>query len=272
MSEPQSASDFVPAFAAKLKAIHEKWMSFCAEQQPKIEAAPQSKSCKEHPTILRQILVEETCQNSLRDGEFSPTYAPCPECESTANLARWRAYWKKRGVPERVIDAKFSNFLITEPDGDKKRAALSAAQRWIKENGCFLLLAGTPGTGKGHLASACLKAHGNGIFITQADMLMDLRASYTLGNTKTVVEAWQDTDCLILDEFGLSVGGKDEEPLLYQVLASRHDSNLPTVITSNKRLSELKDLLGFRLYDRISEKCTAVVMNWESYRRKKEAA
>ncbi|WP_272941129.1 ATP-binding protein [Chthoniobacter flavus] len=115
------------------------------------------------------------------------------------------------------------------------------------------MLLGRSGAGKGYLATAALKWNGSGIFLKHPDMLMDLRASYDAGRTQELITRWQDCEMLVLDEFGLSGGGRDEEPMLYQVLADRYDHRRPTIITSNLEIGALREVLGFRLLNRLGE-------------------
>lgn len=234
--------------------------------RPEFDALPETADCPEHPTVARKKLFEETCQRSHHNGYFTPVYAPCVECDGEREKTKRRRFWSRRGVPERLIDSTLSTFQC---ETDDQRATLDKVKQWIQRNGVFLLLSGTPGTGKGHLATGCLKAQGDGRFITHPDMLSDLRASYTLHNTPEVIEVWRECEMFVLDEFGVSPGGRDEEPLLYQVLADRYDKRRPTIITSNMELPALKEAIGFRLFDRISEDCCAIVMRWNSHRSKK---
>lgn len=222
------------------------------------------KPCRHHPLVMREPAWDETIARSRDSGTFTPAFAPCDECRDEKTTESRRAFWRRRGVEERNIDASLDNFF---PFGDaRKVSALERVCAWQAKGSGFLLLYGSPGTGKGHLATGCLKAHGSGIFVKQADMLRDLRDSYATHSTTACVSAWQDAGLLVVDEFGLSGGGKDEEPMLYQVLASRYDHRRPTVITANLNLEELKARLGERLVDRIREDCTHAPMTWDSYR------
>lgn len=257
----EAIAEAIPVF----ERMKNRWADFCATIRPQFDALPESKACEHHPSVMRAKLFEETCQRSRMEDHFTAAWAPCGECAGMDARAKQRAFWSKRGVPERVLDATLSNF---KADLDEKVIALGKVTAWIKRNGVFLLLAGTTGTGKGHLATGCLKAQGNGLFITHADMLSDLRASYTLHTTKELIERWQEAEMLVLDEFGLSPGGKDEEPMLYQVLADRYDKRRPTIITSNLEIPALREAIGFRLLDRMTEDCATVICRWSSWRTK----
>lgn len=261
-----SVADVMPEVIASMERARAHWATFCDSIRPQFEAAPDTKACEHHPAVRRPKVFEETCQQSRHEDAYRTAYAPCGECGGEAARTQQRAFWRKRGVPERVIDATLANFAT---DTDDKVLARAKVQDWIKRNGTFLLLRGTTGTGKGHLASGCLKAHGNGLWITQADMLSDLRASYTLHTTPSLIESWRDAELFVLDEFGLSPGGNDEGPMLYQVLSSRYENRRPTVITTNLNKDDFAAAIGFRLLDRIGEDYAVVSCVWESHRRKK---
>lgn len=258
-----AVGEVMPEILESLTRSHEKWKTFCDSQRADFEAAPEFAPCADHPNEHRPKLFEETCQASRMAGYFVAAYAPCLSCAGDEARARQARFWARRGVPARLIEATLANYDTIEAG---PAVAAARVKRWISENGVFLILAGTPGTGKGHLAVGCMKAHGNGQFITHPDMLSDLRASYTLHTTKDVIEVWKNAEVLVLDEFGISPGGKDEEPLLYQVLAARYDQKRPTIITSNLELAALREAIGFRLIDRITEDCTSIVMRWPSRR------
>lgn len=262
-----SVASVMPEMIASMERQRAKWAAFCEETRPTFDAAPETKACAQHPSVRRPKLFEETCQKSRMEGEFRAVYAPCPDCTGEEARTRQRAFWRKRGVPERVVDATLANFAA---DTDEKVLARGKVCDWIKRTGNFLLLRGTTGTGKGHLASGCLKAWGNGLWLTQADMLADLRASYTLHTTASLIETWREAELFVLDEFGLSPGGGDEETMLYQVLADRYDKHRPTIITTNLDGEQFRAAIGYRLLDRIGEDCAVVVCSWESHRRAKK--
>lgn len=236
---------------------------------PQIRAAVQAIKCDMHGEGQRQIDIDATCNESRLNGRFTLIYAQCPQCRGEIAEARKRNYWRRMGVEERNIDATFEAWEARGAHEQEKFATREKVRRWCKNRGNFLLLIGSSGTGKGFLATACLKWQGSGIFVKHVDMLSDLRASYKTGTTEELVTKWQDCEMLVLDEFGLSPGGRDEEPLLYQVIAYRYDQRRPMIITSNLGDEELRNALGARLLDRIRAGLVKIPMNWESYRTNK---
>lgn len=256
-------SDLLPDAVGVFQRLEQKMAGVFAEIRPKVAAAPQSIACEFHPDTPRPISFDLSCQRTRERGAFSPAYEPCQRCEAEEKRQRQRRYWSRRGVPERVLEATFATYEATS---DKQRIALRTVREWSLRRGNYLILIGSTGTGKGHLAASAMKSIGSGIWTEHVNMLAQLRASYHTKTTDELVRTWQDAEAFTLDEFGLSPGGRDEEPLLYQVLADRYEHRRPTIITSNLPRQELREAIGFRLLDRIREDCTEVSMNWVSHR------
>ena len=255
---------------------------------PDFDAAPSIVFCRTHPDVQQAKDWEATLWESWQHDEFRLVRAKCQACLRAEEAAAERRYWSRRGVPDRVVDATLATFRVSGDGTSEKKKALTDATAFVAHaaapinlsvdtstrQGGFLLLVGSTGTGKGHLAVAVMKAlqlTGGGLFTTHADLLTDLRASYKTGGTATYLEKLKSAPCLILDEFGLAASGADEAPVLYQVIADRHDKRRPTIITSNEELPTLKQALGSRLVDRIREDCTTIVCRWKSFRQQGKA-
>jgi DNA replication protein DnaC len=263
MTRVISVSDLMPEVMAIFGRVAQKWTLFQKEQRKPFAQLKPHIFCPQHPKQKLPKQFEETCQKSFQTRQFSPVYAVCPLCQDEESKARRRRFWLKRGVPERLVDGDIRAVQAASPEEASVKAQLV---QWKMKG--FLILMGPVGVGKSHWASIFLQAKGDGLFITHLDMLSDLRSSYSTHTTAELIHKWREAEMLVLDEFGLSAGGKDEEPMLYQVLADRHDKRRPTIITSNKSKTQIRELLGPRLLDRIREDVTEVQMNWQSYRTK----
>ncbi len=259
-------AEVMPEVLATFERMEARSRTFFDTIRGQMAESPQWLPCDQHGETLRALDFDLTCRESRETGRYAPTYAPCGKCAEIVAEATRRLGWARRGVPERVMSATFDNFQTDTPE---KAKAVQTVRDWSGRRGTFLVLLGSTGTGKGHLASAALKAQGAGLWVTHLDMLADLRTSYNTRTTAEVVATWQDAELFVLDEFGLSAGGKDEEPLLYQVLAERHDKRRPTIITTNLPPETLRMQLGFRLLNRIREDVTQISMVWPSYRTSK---
>lgn len=264
-----SMADIMPDVLATFERMDAKAKTFFAEMRPKVEAAPQFIPCEIHDTGMRPIDFDLSCAATRAAEEFCAAYGDCPLCVKERARINSRRFWSRRGVPERVLEATFANY---QTETEEQAEAVAKVKKWAARKGLFLVLLGSTGTGKGHLAAAALKVQGDGLWIEHVNMLADLRTSYDQKNTAELIERWQTAEMFVIDEFGLSAGGKDEEPMLYQVLADRYDKRRPTIITTNATADDFRQMIGFRLLDRIREDLTRVSMEWPSFRTNKPTA
>ena len=104
-------------------------------------------------------------------------------------------------------------------------------------------------------------------FVTQMDLLDKLRETYRNRYADDIVERCQNTSLLVLDEIGLSGGGRDEFPMLHSIMSHRIGARLKTVITGNVKPSELVTVFGERVVDRLRESSLKpVILTGASYR------
>lgn len=236
---------------------HAKWQAFMATQ-------PQTRPCRFHPDVLRPI-DEEASKDASR---YAPEtmvagYAQCPKCaERTKNLEL-----KKYGVPENLIHATFKNF---RPKDEVEAGHVEVVRRFCDGRTGFLILSGSYGTGKTHLAVAALRRFGGGWLVKQATLLRLLRATYGDRDAEDPIEKAQSTLLLVLDDVGLSGGGKDELPMLHEILDCRHGGRLPTIITTNLPFEKLSSVLGERVADRLRES-TFRVLNFAGSSHRRDA-
>jgi DNA replication protein DnaC len=265
--EPQHIGEFIAPLVAGFERIQRQYEAFKAEIRPIFDAAEAPFFCKEHPDTPLTKNWEETVTLSWRDRRFNLSVNNCPQCIREEEKRKEAKKWTRLGVPFKLVDADFPNYEVTTEDQNR---ALESAMRFSRRNHGFLLLAGTTGTGKSHLACACLKNFGNGIYITNTNLLNEMRSHYgQAGDIRAFYEKYRRTPFLVIDEIGMSAGGADEQPMFYEILAYRHDADLPTVLVSNYPMDKLADFLGDRLADRIRQDCVKVVATWPSYRTSK---
>lgn len=119
---------------------------------------------------------------------------------------------------------------------------------------------GNPGTGKSHLAVGLLRQFHSAKFISQSELLYQLRRTYKSQDAPDPVEKCKRTCCLVLDDVGVSAGGKDEWPMIHHILDFRYGHSLPTIITGNINIDEFKELVGTRMVDRLFEATHEVIV------------
>ena len=133
--------------------------------------------------------------------------------------------------------------------------ALSQAQQFAATPRGWLVLMGSYGCGKTHLAAAiantCVEFGMKTIFLTVPDLLDWLRYSYGSSDSsfEDRFEEIRNVDLLMLDDLGAqnTTGWAAEK--VFQIVDYRYTRKLPTVVTSNLDLEDLDDRIRSRLQD-----------------------
>ena len=120
----------------------------------------------------------------------------------------------------------------------------------------WLVFSGTYGCGKTHLAVAIanevLRRGQSALFVVTPDLLDHLRAAFGPSSESSFDERFEtvrQTPLLILDDFGAQSATPWAKEKLFQLLNYRYTAQLPTVITTNLRMSEIEPRLRSRLGD-----------------------
>ncbi len=120
----------------------------------------------------------------------------------------------------------------------------------------WLLLTGTYGCGKTHLAAAIANerlAMGEPvIFMIVPDLLDHLRSTFGPASEvtyDTLFDQLRSTPLLVLDDLGAHSASAWAQEKLFQLLNHRYNAQLPTVVTTNQRLEDLDPRLRSRLQD-----------------------
>lgn len=235
---------------ATAKAKKEKFQSFLQSQPAEIP-------CTVHPNMTRHLDAELSAKASAEAWAMTAAYTRCPICEAIHQDTTIKNRLEKNGVPSLLTGATFDNWT---PRDDAEAEQRDRVREFCNARRGFLLLCGSIGTGKSHLAIAALRAFdGYGWFVTQSGFLRALRETYQDENAPDPIVRAKRASLFILDEAGVSVGGRDEGPALYDVLDHRHQNFKPTIITSNLPAPEACRALGERLHDRIRQGLFAIL-------------
>lgn len=175
-------------------------------------------------------------------------YEKCSRCKD-AELGEPTGFLEKAGVMEDLLGATFENW---QPRTDSHAVVLKQCREFAARPTGTIILQGNVGVGKTHLAVSMLRAFRQGRIITQNHFLYRLRQTYRDDNAPNPVDSCKDTPFLVLDELGLSTGGRDEFPALYEVLSYRQGRHMPTVLTTNVEVRDFVDVFGDRLADRLA--------------------
>ncbi len=253
------------AWQARTEADRERLVAFMAVQ-------PATKPCNRHPHVQREIDLEatRTATHAARNN-LTPGYASCPECLAAEAEAQTRARLARQGVPATLCGCTLENWRPRTP-ADKKH--LESVRSFAGLGRGFLLLVKPDdnnddlrcGVGKTHLAVGVMRQFKNSRFLTQSGLLRALRQTYRDQTAPDVISQCQDTGLLVLDEIGVSSGGKDEAPALYEILSVRHADCKPTILTSNLSWTELGPVMDERILDRLATSAYIVTLDGTSYR------
>ena len=225
------------------------------------------RSCDIHSTELLPD-VELSVRDSREAGKFIARFKSCPACR---RIAIGPEAWKsKAGIPVELMDATLDNWT---PGDDDEANHLAKVRNFVKKRSGFLLLLGSRGRGKSHLSAAIISHFRTGRMFTQADLLYRLRQRYSDNTAEDVISAAKAAKILVIDEMGLSAGGKDEFPMLHEILSHRHSSYLPTVLNGNISPGELAQIIGERMQDRLQQSLVyRIIFTGESNRKNLRSA
>jgi DNA replication protein DnaC len=159
--------------------------------------------------------------------------------------------------------------------GDKQQESLQAAfdacRDYARRLDGWLLLTGTFGSGKTHLAAAianeAVEIGVPTLFLTVPDLLDTLRASFDAEDTsfEEAFERVRSAPLLILDDFGTHNATEWAREKLFQILNHRYINRLPLVVTMNLPLEEVEGRIRSRLSDQALVR--AVHLQAPDYRR-----
>lgn len=172
------------------------------------------------------------------------------------HVARWEGT-----VPPRMSWAT--------PD-DLDGPAREAMSEWRASGGKRnLLILGPVGTGKSVAAFAILRhAAACGVWRTQwtstVKLMERLRPS---AEDPVTVDRWAQTDVLLLDDLGGEKPSEWVSERLFILFDERWQWERPTIVTSNLKPDQLRQVLGDRTYSRLQDGAIAVTLAGSDRRR-----
>jgi len=157
----------------------------------------------------------------------------------------------------------FGNFSLREAEklpSEEQRSlelAFQAAKRFAEKPYGWLVLMGTYGTGKTHLAAAVgnyntSKRGEEPVFVVVPDLLDHLRATFSPASNTSYDHLFNEVrsaSLLILDDLGTQSATPWAREKLYQILNYRYIAAMPTVITTASDLEEIDPRIRSRMVD-----------------------
>ncbi|WP_374745772.1 ATP-binding protein [Klebsiella variicola subsp. variicola] len=238
-------------------------------------------SCPEHGDYERFTLVGKDFR-----GRETFKHSRCPACirseqasvESGLRELRVSSLLDDAGITRRFGDCEFDNYLEINQEASRNLAACKRyANNWpaVLEAGKSLVLTGSCGTGKNHLAVSLAKNiirnHLASVELTDVMRLTRAVKSTWRHNADTteesVLDHYASLDLLIIDEVGVQFGSPTEMTILHEIINARYESVLPTILISNLPREQLKEFISDRIFDRVTDGGrNYLVFNWTSFR------
>jgi len=181
-------------------------------------------------------------------------------------------------IPERF---RFCSLETFDPGrSGSSRVALEAARAYVDawpaqvKTGAGMVLSGPAGTGKTHLSVGILRglAGAWSAFVDAKLLLSSLRAGMDGQETDGAwcLQAAKRRRLLVLDDLAADDAKPSEWVVdtLGDVIRTRYNRKLPTIITTNRKQDTLERYLGSPLSSRIHEMCLWVLLVSKDARRK----
>jgi DNA replication protein DnaC len=194
---------------------------------------------------------------------------------------------KAANLPRLYDGCTLSNYKPVIGNSSQLRA-FNHAYRLVESypgDGRGLLLMGSCGVGKTHLAVAVLRELVDKgvrcLFYDFGALLKAIQASYN-PNTHTseleILAPVFDADALVLDELGASKPTEWVLDTMLQIIRARYNDRRLTIFTSNyidergvNEAETLEDRIGVRLRSRLYQMCQTVVVDGDDYRKRFDA-
>lgn len=164
-----------------------------------------------------------------------------------------------------------------QPSIDKAKVMDLMTLRFINNNE-NIILCGTPGVGKTHLAvaigTAAAKQRYSVYFISFHELISQLRKAKYENRLETRIKWFCRYKLLCIDEVGYENMDEDTANLFFNLIAKRYEKS-STIITTNLTFSKWPDVFGDvvltnALLDRLLHHCSVLNINGPSYRLKNQ--
>ena len=173
--------------------------------------------------------------------------------------------------PSEIIRQTFETFLPIPGTEKALKAAKSLASGEAKF--IWLLIYGQTGNGKTHLCNAIVKeVRGRGLdvrMILAADLFSTLRENMQAHQSDALLRKFKDIFFLAIDDYGVEYGSNWEMAKFDELMTSRYATGKPTVLVTNKELTDLPERIQSRFKDRVMAR--AVHNEAGDYRQKRNS-
>ncbi|HEY83340.1 MAG TPA: ATP-binding protein [Dehalococcoidia bacterium] len=211
----------------------------------------------ELPTVVVTIIpieqLDERLHTRLTDPRLCQVYA-IEEREPALEYGWGPEFEAQKRMTFSNFDYKRANLPLEQRENLEK--AFRTAYSFAQSPEGWLVLQGTNGCGKTHLAAAIINYRYQmgqpALFVVVPDFLDHLRCTFSPESKVSydqLFEKVKTAPLLVLDDFGEQATTPWAQEKLYQVINYRYNAQLPTVITTVCSLDEIESRIGSRLID-----------------------
>ena len=234
------------------------------------------------PTLLKQLrlptinsLWEEESKKAIQEG-WDPTYYLQVLCEyelSHRDNRKLKRHMAESKLPTGKSLETF-DFRAVPRLNKSQINAFASGELWI-ETGRNLLIFGSSGVGKTHLAAAIgekLITSGYRVLFTRTTKLVQkLQETKKELTLPSALEKLNKYDCLILDDFGYVQKSQEETSVLFELICERYE-NKSLLVTCNQSFEEwdkifMDKAMAIAAADRLVHHATILEIETESYRK-----
>nr|WP_317360025.1 ATP-binding protein [uncultured Tyzzerella sp.] len=173
-------------------------------------------------------------------------------------------------IAQGIMDKEFLQNTFEKDNGSNMKVfnvCKKYVENWekMKSENIGILFYGDVGRGKTFYASCIaneLFKNGVSVCITSFPKIINKLMNFT-EQSKLLVEKVKSQSLLVIDDFGVERETEFVLEQMFQIIDDRLRSGLPTIITTNIELKELKEpktLAQRRIYDRILEMCSIQIL------------
>lgn len=260
------------------------------------------------PDVLSSTALCPICEGSgLRVTERPDGSRVASDCECRVRR-RTERILTRTNIPKRYENSTLTSFETDHPTATRSlkrayRSALKFVESYpLETRGTGLLLTGSVGVGKTHLAATILRAlvterGAEGVFYEYRDLLKKIQNSYNRNVQATELEVLApifQAEVLVLDELGASDPTEWVSDTVAHILNTRYNECRTTIVTTNypnepprdmerdasafaearaaNRKQTLGDRIGERMRSRLQEMCVVVEIEGADFRQTENRA
>jgi DNA replication protein DnaC len=157
----------------------------------------------------------------------------------------------KSALPEKYFRASLTDF---------KRAAQDQIVEWLVAPSAGLFITGPTGSGKTHLAAAIVRARfltgQRASFRRASELYAQVRGSYGADaelSESAILAGYRGSPMLVLDDLAAGSLSDHERRIALEIIDSRGNDCLPTIVTSNWTLEAIAEKMDERIASRLRE-------------------